>query len=746
MSVPSSQIEAYIQNTLADLQIADSEIQANEDSETLEPQSEPEPMDESEVQGVIKQMIQDAEGGGDTDDRGITGNLSLALNYYYGRPRGDEIEGQSEQQSLDVADMVESVLAQTTPIFANDTVVNFGALNEEDEDQAQEESRLVNHVVMQQNQGYTLLYTTCKNALLQKNGVVEVYIDERIDVQIEEHEGLDLMGYLKALQPTGPNEEVVLVDEQWAQDNEGRLRAKISIKRVYRKRKLMVDPVAPEDFLYYGAQDSVDLTNCPFTARRAIVLRTDLIQEGYDPDVVNKLPAYTSKDDQVSVSRNQYANNDSSRYTLSHHATDPIEVYRCYARIDEDGDGIAELRKIVVVGRSAFEILSDEPWSHVPFAAGTPYIQSHRYLGQSLFDKLWDVQDGKTRILRQWDDNRDAVNNSTLGVDYKGVEDMDTVVNRRSGGVMLFNRPPNQVAQEISTDDMGAACVQGLAYFDQIAARRAGASLDIQSRTQSLPGGVGSQGLDRLMSAQEVMDAMMARNIGETLIRNMYLLVHRTLRMQFRTPISAKVGSRWVNGDPRQWPARDDLEVQVGLTGPERMRKMSTLGTVLDQQVMVLGNGGDGILVDYSKIHNTLTDYANMGNLSHPERYWIDPESPEALQRQQMNQQQAQQGQMEQQRIMAGQLEMQANLARAELGKAQAQMMQVQLKGSLEAMKQRLEELKAIGEDSRENRELALEYAKLIDQHAKWLTELEVEAGRDLNLQAAQNAPGVSRA
>ncbi len=736
MSVPSSQIEMTLMDLMAQTAIDQSSLQANEDSNTLGPQHQPEPMDESEVQGVIKQMIQDAEGGGDTDDRGVTGNLALALNYYYGRPRGDEIEGQSEQQSLDVADMVNSVLAQTTPIFTNDTVVTFGALAEEDEDQAQEESRLVNHVVMQKNKGYTLLYTVTKDALLQKNGVVEVYVDTKMDVHIEEHEGLDVMGYLQALQPRDRNEQVHLVDEQWENS-----RASITVKRVFQRRKLVIDPVPPEDFLYYGAQDSTDLSESPFTARRMIVLRTDLIQEGFDPDVVNRLPAYTAKDDQVSVARNQYANNDSSRYTISHHATDPIEVYRCFARIDEDGDGVAELRKITVVGRSAFEILSDEPWTHVPFAAGTPYIQPHRYLGQSIFDLLWDVQDGKTRVLRQWDDNRDAVNNSTLGVDYKSVEDMDSVVNRRSGGVMLFNRPPREAAQEITTSDMGAACVQGLQYFDQIAARRAGASLDLQSRAQNLPGGVGSQGLDRLMTAEELIAAMMARNIGETLIRNMYLLVHRTLRTQFSEPLNVKIGSNWVNSDPRQWPLRDDIEVEVGLTGAERLRKMSTLGTVLDQQIMVLGNGGDGVLVDFSKIHNTLQDFAQMGNLSHPDRYWIDPESPEAMQRRQLNQQNAQQQQMAQQRMVAGQLDMQAKLAQAELGKAQAQMIQVHLRGRIETMKQQLEQLKAVGEESRENRELALEYAKLIDQHQKWLTELEVEARMELNRQAQQNRP-----
>ncbi len=740
MSTPSSQILAALQDLTADQAIAESEDLANEESATSETSNaydQLQPMEQSEVQGVVKQMIQNATGGGDHDNHGTQGNLTLALNYYFGRPRGDEVEGLSEQQSLDVADMVESVLAQTTPLFSNDTVVNFGALNEQDEDQAQEESRMVNHVIMQQNRGYVLLYLVTKDALLQKNGVVEVLVDEKFDVQVEEYEDLDPLNYLQKLQPRSQDEQVSIVNEQF---NGGRV--SLELKRIIKQRKLIIDAVAPEDFLYYAAQEDVDLSDCPFTARRVVVMRSELLQHGFDPDIVARLPKYTSKDDQVSVSRNQTANNDASRYTSAHFSTDPIEIYRCYARIDEDGDGIAELRKITVAGRSSCEILEDIPWTHVPFAAGTAYLQPHRFRGMSLFDKLWDVQDGKTRVLRQWDDNRDAVNNSTLGVDYKGVEDMDTIVNRRSGGVMLFNRPPREAAQEITTSDMGGACIQALDYFDRIASRRAGASLDIQSRAASIPGGVGSQGLDRLMTAEERIADMMARNFGETLLRNLYMLVHRTLRMNYQSQLTAKIGSRWVESDPSKWPARDDIEVLVGLTGPERLRKMNTLSTILDQQVMVLGNGGDGVLVNYSKIHNTLTDYAEMGNISHPDRYWIDPDSDPAMERQQQNQQQALQQNQQQAQAVAAQAQMQTQVAQAELGKARAQMMQVQLRARVEEMKQQLEQLQAASDESLDNRKLALEYAKLVDQHQKWLTELEVQANTELNRQAQQNRPG----
>ena len=44
----------------------------------------------------------------------------LALDRYYGRPRGDEVAGRSIVQSSDVADMVEAVIAQMLPGFSGD--------------------------------------------------------------------------------------------------------------------------------------------------------------------------------------------------------------------------------------------------------------------------------------------------------------------------------------------------------------------------------------------------------------------------------------------------------------------------------------------------------------------------------------------------------------------------------------------------------------------------------------------------
>src|ERR1017187_8619909 len=60
-----------------------------------------------------------------------------------------------------------------------DEVVNFNPVGPEDVDASQQETDYVNHVFMQQNPGFLILYSFIKDALLSKVGIVKVWWEER---------------------------------------------------------------------------------------------------------------------------------------------------------------------------------------------------------------------------------------------------------------------------------------------------------------------------------------------------------------------------------------------------------------------------------------------------------------------------------------------------------------------------------------------------------------------------------------
>jgi hypothetical protein len=80
-----------------------------------------------------------------------------AMNYYNGDMAKDmpASDGRSKAVSSDVADTIEGLLPSLMDIFAgSDEVVRFEPVGPEDEPAAQQESDYVNHVFMQQNNGF----------------------------------------------------------------------------------------------------------------------------------------------------------------------------------------------------------------------------------------------------------------------------------------------------------------------------------------------------------------------------------------------------------------------------------------------------------------------------------------------------------------------------------------------------------------------------------------------------------------
>lgn len=95
-------------------------------------------------------------------------------------------DGRSSAVSSDVADTIEGLMPSLMDIFAgSDEVVRFEPVGAEDEEAAQQETDYVNHVFMQQNPGFMVLYSFLKDALLSKVGIVKVFGEES---EIEEYE------------------------------------------------------------------------------------------------------------------------------------------------------------------------------------------------------------------------------------------------------------------------------------------------------------------------------------------------------------------------------------------------------------------------------------------------------------------------------------------------------------------------------------------------------------------------------
>src|SRR4029453_7167588 len=62
-----------------------------------------------------------------------------------------------------------------------------------------------------------------------------------------------------------------------------------------------------------------------------------------------------------------------------------VQYVESFARIDKDGDGVAELRRICSIGH-AHHVLHDEVVDEAPFALFCPDPEPHMVVGQSIAD------------------------------------------------------------------------------------------------------------------------------------------------------------------------------------------------------------------------------------------------------------------------------------------------------------------------------------------------------------------------
>lgn len=140
----------------------------------------------------------------------LSDERSKAMDYYNGDMTRDmpAQDGRSRAVSTDVSDTIDGLMPSLMEIFAgSDDVVRFDPVGPEDVQAAQQETDYVNHVFMQENPGFLVLYSFIKDALLSKVGIVKIYWHEEEEEQRETYYDIPDDGF--ALLAANPDIEIV---------------------------------------------------------------------------------------------------------------------------------------------------------------------------------------------------------------------------------------------------------------------------------------------------------------------------------------------------------------------------------------------------------------------------------------------------------------------------------------------------------------------------------------------------------
>ncbi len=205
--------------------------------------------DEELVQRVNNE-IADALGYHDT----VNEQREEALDYYYGMPLGNEVDGRSQYVDSSVMDTVEWIKPSLMRVFAaGDEMVTFNPHGPEDVEAAQQATDYVNYIFTRDNPGWEILYSWFTDALLQKNGIVKCYWDEYEDWNREEYNGLDEQEFNALV--ISPSIEVQ--EHTPYQDDYG-MKHDVVISRKSYVGKVKIENVPPEEFLISREAKAID--------------------------------------------------------------------------------------------------------------------------------------------------------------------------------------------------------------------------------------------------------------------------------------------------------------------------------------------------------------------------------------------------------------------------------------------------------------------------------------------------------
>jgi hypothetical protein len=590
-----------------------------------------------------------------------------------------EVDGRSKVVVPYVRNTIEAMLPQLMEKFTGgDDVVEFEPTKPGDEEQAKADQAtdFTNYVFWKKNPGHKIAEIWMRDALQYKNGIIKVWWDARVEETKEEYRALDQIELAEIMddeeievteQKTYPDEDDIKarkeateqVQQQLAQLEqqahqlaqtiqmvpgqpnpqaqqmmqqkqglESHLQAidsappvmlyDITCKRSKKGGKLAIENVPPEEFMI--SRKAKDIATAPFCGHMRPYTMSDLLSMGYKQSQLNMIGGEDSANAFNSERIERDTFDDDMGYTnddtpSSDESQKRILVVEAYVRVDYDGDGIAELRKITKAGNT---ILDNEEVDLAPFVDIVCVRRPHRFFGLSIMDLGQETQFTSTSIVRSLLDNMYLeVNGRYFAVENQ--VNLDDLMTSRPGGTVRIKQPGavGRLDQGMGNSQAGTKMLEYMTEFGEAATgwtrnSQGNASGPLMSGTAT--------GANIVANKDDMRLDLIARNFAEgfrELFRQMLKLFcqHQDKKTEIR------LSGQWVDIDPRSWKNQFDININVGFGAGSKDQKVQHLMAVIAQQEKVFPLG----VANPENIYNTSADLAKLTGQKNPDKYFTDP-------------------------------------------------------------------------------------------------------------------------
>lgn len=622
-------MQSYVSNTGSGstnaLASRGSDAAAMSETEQFGVPPEAEEMSEDQFSAAVGSCIDDAV---DYIDGFIAPARATATEYYRGDLFGNEEEGRSTIVMTEVRDTIQAIIPSLLRIFtSSEQVVEYAPRDERSVEVAEQATDYVNFVFYNDNPGFSILHECFKDALKSKTGIIKWRWSEDIEVTQAEYTGLDQMSVNLLLED--PDCELVSMTQTVVQEAvispEGQMVSPavttfdVTIRRKIKRSRAVIESVPPEEFLI--AREARDLDTAAYVGHRSLKTMSELVAMGYDRAEIEK---YSGQGDVFSINYEAQTRNPAIMSFMMH-ADNPDPSMRrvlyveSYVRIDKDGDGIAELRKVCSLG-SGNHILYDEVATDVPFAFFCPDPEPHMIIGQSIADQTMDLQLIKSSIVRNTMDSLAQVIHPRTVV-VEGQVNMDDVMNNETGAIIRARAPG--MVQPLAEPFVGQAAMPLIAYMDQIRSQRTGISAASQGLDPDVLQSTTKAAVTATVQGAQERIELIARLFAENGMKRLFKGLLKLLIRHQDQPRMVRLRGKWTQIDPKYWDADMDVQVNVALGHGTDADKLQFLTMVSQKQEQILQTmGPNNPLVDVSQYRNTLAQICTLAGFKDASRYF----------------------------------------------------------------------------------------------------------------------------
>jgi hypothetical protein len=564
--------------------------------------------------------------------------------------------GRSSIVLTEVRDLVLAMLPSLVRLFTSpEHPCYFSPRTEADVAMAEEAQDYVSYVWKYDNPGFLNLNAILKDALIKRTGIVKWWTEREAEVVELQYRGLTLEQRQYVI--SQPRTQVVKEERRDSPKIEGAApgqptvgppgptegvgppgpplgpggppagmgkviepRFDLTVRRFKLTPKHRIAAVPPDEFRI--SREARDVPSAALVGQERLVPLSQLILMGYPAgDIADE---YGGSSSHWSTAEED-ARSPGGRGVMLASARsaaegDPLIWYgEWFIRIDKDGDGVPELRRICTMG-DGDTIVSDEPAARVKFAVFCPDPEPHAAIGHAIGEQVEDLQNIKTNILRNFLDSLASTILPRLVV-VDTMANMDDVRNNELGSIIrvkqadavtqLQTTPPSQVVQQV------------MEYLDLIGTRRTGVTEQSKGLDPKALQSTATPAVQMLVTGAQERIELVARTLAETGFRDLF---KGLLQEIVENPIPERMirlRGKWTKVTPDQYDATMDCEVNPAIgKGSDQDRLTMLMGIKQTQEAIIQSQGAANPMCGPMEYRNTLEDIMSINGMKNVSRYF----------------------------------------------------------------------------------------------------------------------------